>query len=290
MCLRFYYPLYQIEWIWRLTSHYKKICDRISYVHGFVDDVINKRRSKLLLETSEDRIKERPALLDILLQSTIDGNPLSNETIRDEINTFIVAGHESTGTALGFIAYMLAQHPEVQDHVYDEIKAQIFDIPETPLQIRDLNRLTYLDCVIKESLRLYPVLPCALKQCPEDVRFGNVFLPANTVIVTAIKACHLYDKYFKNPEVFDPKRWNDEVTAKDRNPYAYQPFSAGLRICIGQKFALLEIKTVLVEILREFKIQLGSKDFEIDMRNTTLSYAENGVQVKFIKRNISQIK
>lgn len=231
----------------------------------------------------EQKLCEKPALLDILLQSTIDGKPLSNEAIRDEINTFIVAGHESTGTAFGFIAYVLAKHSDIQNQVYEEMKELSLLDANVSLTVRLINSLTFFDCVIKETLRLYPVLPCALKQCPEDIQLGKLFLPANTVIVAAIQACHLYDKYFDNPQIFNPNRWRDELTS--HNALAFQPFSAGLRNCIGQKFALLEIKTLFVEIFREYEIQLGSQNFEMDLRNTTLMYSENGIQVKFIKRN-----
>lgn len=149
-----------------------------------------------------------------------------------------------------------------------------------------MKTVAYFDCVIKETLRLYPILPDALKQCTEDVQFGNIFLPAYTTIGTTIHASHMHKKNFEDPEVFDPNRFIDGITAKERSPYSYQPFSAGLRNCIGQKFALLEMKTILIEILREYEIQLSSKDFEIDLRETTLLYSSNGVKIKFKKRFI----
>lgn len=231
--------------------------------------------------SAEEKIQEKPALLDILLQSSIDGEPLSNETIRDEMNTFMVAGHETSGTTLGFITFILAKYPEVQDRVYHEIKELGLD---NNLTIRDINSLTYLDCVIKEVLRLYPILPDPMKQCTEDFRFGSIFIPAHTTICTTIHASHMNEKYFTDPEVFNPDRFSDEINAKERSPFTYQPFSSGLRNCIGQKFALLEMKTVLIQILQEYEVQLGMKDFEIDVRNTTLLFSRNGVQIKFKKR------
>lgn len=285
LCLRFYYPLYRIDWIWKLTSHYKKVCHRISYIREFINDVINKRRDKLLYETTKkEETKQKPALLDILLHSTLDGKALSNECIRDEINTFMLAGHETTGTTLGFIIFLLAKHPEVQNTVYEEIKELGLHSLKEPLTIRGINSLLYFDCVIKETLRLYPILPDTLKQCTEDFRFNNLFLPAKTTICTTIHASHYYENNFKNPKMFDPTRFSNEMTVKERNPYVYQPFSAGLRNCIGQKFAMLEMKTIIIEILRAYEIQLGSKNFEIDLRNTTLLYSRNGVKVKFKNR------
>lgn len=156
--------------------------------------------------------------------------------------------------------------------------------PEKLLSIRDINSLSYFDCVVKETLRLYPILPDALKQSAEDFRLGEIFIPAYTSICTTIHASHLHEKNFEKPEVFNPDRFIDEVSAKERNPYIYQPFSAGLRNCIGQKFAMLEMKTILIQILLEYQLELGSKDFEVDLRNSTLLFSKNGVKIKFNKR------
>lgn len=96
--------------------------------------------------TFDDKVTEKPALLDILLRSTIDGEPLSNEMIRDEINTFMLAGHETTGTTLGFVVFLLAKHPDVQTRVYQEIREHGINTPEKLLSIRDINSLSYFDC------------------------------------------------------------------------------------------------------------------------------------------------
>ncbi|XP_063709033.1 cytochrome P450 4d2-like [Culicoides brevitarsis] len=281
LCLRFYYPLYNIDFIWKLTSHYKKCCDRIRFINGFVNDVINQRREKLLNEKSPDPSEEKPALLDILLQSTIDDSPLSNEAIRDEMNTFMVAGHETTGTTMGFVIFLLAKHQEVQEKVFLEIKENSLN---QKLSIRDINSLRYLDCVIKETLRLYPILPDAIKQSAEDFTLRKYFIPAKTSILTSIHAVHRLEKNFKNPDEFNPDRFLDEISNEERSPYTYQPFSAGLRNCIGQRFAMLEMKTLLIQVLSEYKIHLGTKNFEIDLRESTLLFSRNGVNVKFEKR------
>lgn len=195
----------------------------------------------------------------------------------------MLAGHETTGTTLGFLTYVLAKYPVVQKRVYDEINLKI-NTEDKPLTIRDINSLSYFDTVVKETLRIYPILGGAHKQCPEDVQIGHIFIPKNTPISTSIRSGHLYEKNFKDPFEFDPSRWEDEVTIAERNPYAYQPFSSGLRNCIGQKFALLEMKTLMIEILREFEIELDQPGFEIDLKHGTLLYSGNGVQVKFKRR------
>lgn len=153
-----------------------------------------------------------------------------------------------------------------------------------PLTMRAANNLNYAENVIRETLRLFPILSGAHKKCTEDIRIGDVFIPANVSVVTLIYANHHNSKYFENPEMFDPDRWDKEISSEDRNPLAYQPFSAGLRNCIGQKYAVLELKIVMIKLLREFEIDLGYEGFEIDMAQSILLYSRNGVQIKFHKR------
>ncbi|XP_063696378.1 cytochrome P450 4d1-like [Culicoides brevitarsis] len=280
---RFYFPQYRIDWIWRLTSMYRKEKALIEYFHNFVDEIITKRRDFLLSEGASKQ--KRPALLDILLQGQVDGQPLSNEVIRAEVNNFMLAGHETTGTTLGFLAYILAKNQDVQQKVYEEICEKGLNNTEKSLKIIDLNSLEYFNTVIKETLRLYPILSGALKESSEDLRVGKIFVPANTAVCTAIRSIHLNEKHFDNPREFDPSRWEQETSKEERSPYTYQPFSAGLRNCIGQKFALLELKCLMVEILREFSMELEDPDFEIDARWGSLGYSKEDIMVKFKARH-----
>ncbi|XP_063700408.1 cytochrome P450 4d1-like [Culicoides brevitarsis] len=281
--MRFFFPIYRIEFLWKMSKYYKIVEEQINFIHGFVDNIINERREKLLAEKYEPE-NSRPALLDILLKASIDEKPLSNEEIRSEVNNFMLAGHETTGTTLGFLTFVLAKHQDVQKLVYEEIVSHDLQNPERKLTIRDINSLSYFETVMKETLRMFPILGGAHKSATEDIRINNIFIPAYTSISTSIRAGHLYEKNFKDALKFDPSRWNDEVSTKERSPYAYQPFSSGLRNCIGQKFALLEMKTLMIQILREFIIELGRDDFEMDIKHGSLLYSENGVQVKFRKR------
>lgn len=150
--------------------------------------------------------------------------------------------------------------------------------------MRAANYLVYAENVIRETLRLYPILSGAHKKCIEDIRIGDIFIPANVSVVTLIYANHYNSKYFKKPEEFDPDRWNKEISSDERSPLAYQPFSAGLRNCIGQKYAVLELKIVMIKLLREFHLELGHEGFEVQMAQSSLLYSKNGVQIKFRKR------
>lgn len=232
-------PLYSNwSWFWNRSSYAKEQLEQVELIDTYVNDIIEKRRdailSKPLNETNEtEGTKEKPALLDILLQSEMDGKPLSNDDIRGEVNTFMFAGHETTGSTLSFLMYLLAKYPDIQKRLYTEIKSSGIMKNEEVLSMRSLNSLKLLDSVIKETLRLYPIFPMVPKKCIEDFKLGDIFIPANTFVGTTFSPNHLDEKYFKNAKEFIPDRWSDEVTIAERNPYVYQPFSAGLRNCIG---------------------------------------------------------
>ncbi|XP_063696380.1 cytochrome P450 4d2-like [Culicoides brevitarsis] len=277
-----------VEWVFRMTSLYKIQEESIKFVNDFVDKVIQERHDKLLkdksnlVETEESGTKKRPALLDILLQAKIDGNPLSNDDISAEVKTFMFAGHETTANSLSFTLYLLAKNPEVQDKVYHEIKT---NIKSDHLTSRDLNSLSYLDNVCKESLRLFPPAFLIVKQSVEDLRVGDLLIPKNTSIATNIYSGHRMEKYFEDPEVFNPDRFDKEFSNEERNSYIFQPFSAGLRNCIGQRFAMLEMKTILVKLIAEFQCELVDENFEVDVIHMGILRPKNGVPLKFIERN-----
>lgn len=155
-------PLFHYDYIWRLTPAHQRERQLIKIIHTFVDRMIESRRQKLLKKLSVFGIgstKKRFALLDTLLQSTMDGEPLTNEDIRGEVNTFIFAGHDTTTSLSALLLYRIALHPEVQQKIYDEIKDKILELRLKKITIAVLNNLTYLDLCIKETLRLYLPVP-----------------------------------------------------------------------------------------------------------------------------------
>uniref|UniRef100_A0A336KHG1 CSON009393 protein n=1 Tax=Culicoides sonorensis TaxID=179676 RepID=A0A336KHG1_CULSO len=276
-------PIYSKEFIWKMTSLYKEQLNLVKFINEFINSIIEKRRNELISNTEKSHSK-RLCLLDILLHSEMDGKPLTNEDIRGEVNTFMFAGHETSGGTLSFVMYLLAINPEAQNQLLDEIiNANIsFD---TPLNTRKLNSLPFLDGVIKESLRIFPIFPLVPKKCIEDVKIGDVILPAETFIGITYGINHVDEKYFKNPNIFDPTRWFDEISNKDRNPYVYQPFSVGLRNCIGQKFALMELKTAIIKMILKFNVIMDVSGYNPNLIVAFSMKPTNGIPLKFIPRN-----
>lgn len=155
----------------------------LSILHGFTDKVIIARREELenkaksgqkeVKDENDVGSKRKLALLDVLLQSKVDGKPLSNMDIREEVDTFMFEGHDTTTTGIAFCLYNIAKHPEVQKKAFAEIRNVIGDDITKPTSLKDLNDLNYMDLVIKETLRLYPSVPFYGRKILENVEISK---------------------------------------------------------------------------------------------------------------------
>lgn len=224
------------------------------------------------------------------------------EGIREEVDTFMFEGHDTTATGLVFIFFLLGQHKEVQQRVYEEIKSLVEETEDRDLVTADFNRLTYTDRVIKECLRLYPPVPLISRDLTEDFQLSSgQLIPKGTQVNVHIYDMHRDPDQFPNPESFDPDRFLPEESAK-RHPFAYVPFSAGkiasilrqwtyftyaisgMRNCIGQKYAMLEMKSCLLDVLINYQIEPVTKPEEIVFYLDLVLRTKNPVKVQFLKR------
>ncbi len=137
-------------------------------MHGFTDRVIIARRDELIKNINNNDNKERNNLINILLQSSIDGKPLSNLDIREEVDTFMFAGHDTVSSASSFTLYNLAKYPEIQKKVFEEMLQVFGDDKRRTHTLKDLNELRYLELVIKESLRIFSPVPFIGRKLKKD--------------------------------------------------------------------------------------------------------------------------
>lgn len=175
--------------LFSISSSARKQEAALKILHGFTDRVIVARRNELMKktellkfyekgtavedETNDVGIKKKMALLDVLLQSNIDGKPLSNMDIREEVDTFMFEGHDTTTSGITLLFYNIAKYPEVQKKLFKEIKNVIGDDKTKPVGLKELNELHYLDLVIKESMRLFPPVPIFGRGIKEDIVIGK---------------------------------------------------------------------------------------------------------------------
>jgi len=178
--------LLRSEFIFKLTPTGRRFKQVVKILHDFTDSVIIKRRTELAkMQTNKEEsvendddvgAKKKMALLDVLLQSTIDGVPLTNADIREEVDTFMFEGHDTTTSGIAFCLYNLAKHPEVQQKAYDEIMNVIGNDNRKQATQKDLNDLNYMDLVIKETLRLFPSVPVYGRKMNEDFELSEHLL------------------------------------------------------------------------------------------------------------------
>lgn len=261
---RFLNPLHRIDWIYRLTSkgrRMKKLCEM---VHDHADTVINQRREALGLTgsgtpTDTNEILEKVSksrtldFLDILLTAVDeDGVGLSHLEIRNEVDTFMFEGHDTTTSAICWTLYLLAAHPLIQEKVREEVTSVLAG--RQHLTHEDLKQLSYTQCCIKEAMRLYPPVNIIFRQLDNDLEIEGHRFPKGMHIRISIQSIHCNPDVWSDPLIYDPTRFFPEQS-KGRDPYAYLPFSAGSRNCIGQNFALNEEKTVVALIIRRFRLR-----------------------------------
>jgi cytochrome P450 len=193
-------------------------------------------------------------LLTLLLTARDDeGNSMSDQQLRDEVITLLLAGHETTALNLSWSWYLLAQNPDVEQKLHAELDAVLGTRPPT---VSDLPKLPYTDRVIRETLRLYPPAWRVLRQTEEPFQVGNYLLPAGSNIVLSQWVTQRDARWFTEPERFNPDRWNEETAAKLPR-FAYFPFGGGPRVCIGAGFAMMEAILLLATIAQRYRIRLA---------------------------------
>jgi cytochrome P450 len=178
------------------------------------------------------------------------GAEMDLQQVRDEALIFLLGGHETTSTAMTFTLHLLAQHPDEQRHVRDEIDTVVGGRAPT---VDDVPALQRTAMAIEEAMRLYPPIYALGRLAETEQEIGGYRIPAGARVVVSQFATHRHPLFWEQPETFDPARFTAERAAA-RHPYAYFPFGGGPRACIGSHFAMLEATIALAVLLQRFRI------------------------------------
>uniref|UniRef100_A0AC35TWC5 Cytochrome P450 4c3 n=1 Tax=Rhabditophanes sp. KR3021 TaxID=114890 RepID=A0AC35TWC5_9BILA len=269
-------PFMWSDFVFKYFGEGREHVKAIETLHGFRSKVIAERREQIRVDGGL-RVNQKCNFLDLMLEMEKNGE-LTLDDISSEVDIFMFEGHDTTATGLTWAIQLLGCHPGIQEKVRGEIQAVVGNDP-SDITFEQLGRLKYLECCLKESLRLYPSVPIYNRVLDQDEVVDDKIIPRGTEILINAYLMHRDAKYWPDPEAFRPERFTVEE-ANGRHPYAYLPFSAGSRNCIGQRFALMEEKTVLVHLLSKFNIRSLKRMDEIRCKTELILRPDEPIMVE----------
>ena len=203
-----------------------------------------------------------------------EGYPRSDAAVSDQLVGVIFAGHETTALALTFAWYLLARNPGVRERVEREVDEVVGD---DPVRMDHLSELTVLERVFRESMRLYPPIHTLPRETTRDVELGGYRIPAGSEALLSVVNVHRDARFFERPDRFDPDRWDRD----DRHDYAYVPFGAGPRRCVGRTFATMEAKAVMAAVIKRYRLEwAGDGELGLNPQMTTQPRGEVPMTVR----------
>ena len=223
---------------------------------------------------------DRGDLLSMLLRATDgegDGQGMSDLQLRDECITLFTAGHETTANAMTFAWYLLAQHPDIEGRLHDELQTVLNGRLPTA---EDVPLLPYTRAVLAEAMRLYPPAWAIGREVVTECQIGGYMLKPGAVVLVCQWITHRDERFWPNPLRFDPGRWLGKT---DRPRYAYFPFGGGARACIGESFAWMEAILLLATLAQGWRAQLLD-DAPLALLPAITLRPKNGVRARLIRR------
>lgn len=260
---------------WLPTPNNLKMKQIRKTLDNTIRQMIETRRSE------EGDMADKGDLMSLLLEARYeDGSSMSSQQVMDELLTLFVAGHETTSNALTWTLYLLATHPEIQTRLQQELDLALAG--DTPA-FEDLEALKYTEMVVKESMRILPpVWTINCRQANEDIDLGDYVIPKDKVVFISPYANHFNERYFPDPDRFDPERFTEE-NEKKLPRFAYIPFGGGPRVCIGNSFAMMEAKLILATLVKRYRFELAPGQKIEPQSQVTLSN-KGGMRLRFQKR------
>uniref|UniRef100_A0A6E8V9L6 Cytochrome P450 n=1 Tax=Anopheles coluzzii TaxID=1518534 RepID=A0A6E8V9L6_ANOCL len=263
----------RLDPLFNLTGVKKEQERLLQIIHGLTRKVVREKKSSQgsmlrddLDDNDENDIgeKRRLAFLDLMIETANNGANISDEEIKEEVDTIMFEGHDTTAAGSSFVLCLLGIHQHVQEQVYAELR-QIFGDSKRKATFGDTLEMKYLERVIFETLRMFPPVPMIARKINEDVQLAskNYTIPAGTTVVIGTYKIHRREDLYPHPETFNPDNFLGAYP--NRHYYSYIPFSAGPRSCVGRKYAMLKLKVLLSTVLRHYRVvsNLTEKDFKL---------------------------
>jgi cytochrome P450 len=249
---------------WLPTRSNREFKQSIRMLDTIIQGYIDQRRQSEAAGNLEDRAD----LLSMLMaaQDEETGSGMSDQQLRDESVTVFGAGHETTSVALTWTWYLLSQYPEVEQKLHEELDRVLAGRIPT---FADLPNLPYTEMIIKESMRLFPPAWTTTREAARDTTLGGFPIKKGRILMVNIYGIHHDARFFDDPWTFNPERFSPE-NEKNIQKYAYFPFGAGPRVCIGNAFAMMEGRLILATMGQRYQFDLPSDQKVEPMRMFTL--------------------
>ena len=242
-----------------LTGIFVKLVGRVEFFRNVARDILKTRKNQGFQGARD--------LVDIMLSAkNADGSAkLDDDEIISQSMVFLLAGHETSSNTLSMSAYYLALNPDVQERLRCEILIAQQTNPDTPLY-ELVQELEYLECVINEVLRLSPPAYMLNRACSKSYKINDdTTIPAGMEVILPVYSLHHDPEAWPEVEKFDPERFRGPAK-ESRHPFQFLPFGEGPRNCIGKRFALLEVKITLVNILTNYKIVRCPRETQVPLK------------------------
>ena len=228
--------------------------DDIATMQGIIEQIVASRTTRTAEERPDDLLERMLSAADPLT-----GEKLSEENIRYQMATFLIAGHETTSGLLSFVTHRLLAHPDVLARARNTVDEVLADRPP---RFEDLARLGYLGQILRETLRLHPTAPAFALSPSEPATLGGFDISPDENVLIMLPVLHKDPDVWSDPERFDPDRFAPDRMSEIPE-YAWMPFGHGARACIGRPFALQEATLVLAMMLQRFDLALADPDYEM---------------------------
>jgi cytochrome P450 len=260
---------------WAPTRENRDYRAALSAIERIVRDLVEEREGT---QYGTEGGEEPMDLLSVLLRARDRGEQTA-EDIRDEMVTMLLAGHDTTALTLTYTWYLLSEHPDVEARVHAELDDLLGGGRPA---FADVRAMEYTEAALQEAMRLYPPVYAMFREPQVDVRLGGYRVPAGSAVMLPQWAVHRSERYWDEPVKFDPDRWLDG-RADAGHRFAYFPFGAGPRFCIGRQLSMLEARLIVGTVCQRYRLAYA-RDEPFSLRGSLTMHPEDGMEMRVVER------
>ncbi|XP_047512615.1 cytochrome P450 4V2-like isoform X2 [Pieris napi] len=268
-------PLLHFECFYNISNTKKEELQHVKITHELTNIVLRRKRESQDKEQNNKSDTKFKPFLDRLLESS---DKLSTQDLKDETNSMILTGFESTSGTLSYCLLLLGTHNNIQEKCYQEIN-EVFGDSDRDVTKDDLPRLKYIEMVLKETMRLCPVVPYTTRVITEDVQLKNAVLRKGHLCFVGLYGAMHHPTWGPDVEQFVPERWLD---TSGLNPNAFAAFGHGRRNCVGKVYAMMMMKVSMVHILRAYRV--SGEYNRMRIKNMGINKPVDGHQITLYNR------